>query len=136
MTELPPPAPRRAMIGRWNVDQYFDRLHRPSLMGAGLTLFLSLIQQSAPVIVMVEILTIGWTGWIVAKHAGGKTESLTSGAVVGLILGLSFSLGQFLAKPNLLTLISSVWQTLVTGVVGALLATSALLIFSFRHSKT
>lgn len=135
MAELPSLVPNRAMIGRWNVDQYIDRLRWPTIAGAAVTLLMSLLQWPTISVVIVEVLALTWTGWIVSQHSGRRVEGLTAGALVGLALGLAFSLGLFLAQPNVVTLISAVWQTAVTGFVGSLIVTSVVLIVSLRQSK-
>lgn len=133
MAEQPSLVPNRAMIGRWNVDQYFDRLRRPALTGAIVVVFMSLVQWPTALIVGIEVVILAWAGWIVHQHSGRRVEGLTTGVLIGFALGLAYSLGVFLAQPNLVTLISAVWQTGVTTFVGGLIVTSVVLITSLRQ---
>lgn len=135
MAELPTPVPRRAMIGRWNVDQYIDLLRWPMIIGGGLILILGLTQRPVGAIMLAEIAGLAWTAWIVRQHHGQLSEALASGVTLGLSFGLAYSLGRFSAQPNFQTAISIVWQTLVTGIVGGCLVTSFRMILSIRNSQ-
>lgn len=132
MAELPSPIPSRAMIGRWNVDQYIDLLSRPVIIFSAVALTAALIQQPQSVIIVINFFGIGWIGGLVKRHSGRPVESLTSGAVIGLAMGLAASLGTFIVHPTLLDAIQGVSATLLTGLIGSLLTASIVLLLSFR----
>ncbi len=135
MTELPVPAHSRAMIGRWNVDQYLDLLTKPLIVFSALTLVAALLQQSSGVIVAIEAFAIGWTTRKIWQHNGRRVESLTGGVVLGLGMGLGSSLGTFIVHPTLIDAIRGVSTTLLTGLIVGLMTVSLNILLSFRkHS--
>jgi len=132
----PAPESSRVMVGRWNIDQYIDVLRWPLIVIGGIILVMSLIQLPLGAIVLVELVGVSWIAWIITKHHGHRTESLATGAMVGLAMGLAYSVGRFIILPSAIALISFVWQTLVTGVAASLLTTAITIIFSLRSTRT
>lgn len=120
--------PTKAMIGKWSVDRYVALIRRWAIGSALLTALVTLAALNRALVVMLEILTVVIIGWIVARRGGGKVESLTSGAFVGIILGLASSVSRFILHPTVTSASMIVVETVLSTIIATLVAMSAGLI--------
>lgn len=115
------------MIGGWTLDRY-ERLLSPQLILSPLFLVTALLRWSNVVIVLIEVAWFIALGLIISRRRGGVTETLVAGATAGLFSGLAVSLGRWLAEPSAEWGANVVAETLVSAVIGALIATSTEII--------
>lgn len=126
----------RAMIGKWSVDRYLT-LIRPWALIAGLVVIAgALTSQPRELVMLWEVLVIGGFGWLVAKHDGGKVEALTTGAMVGAVLGIAASVGGYVHVPSLSTGLNIIVETILTTAVAPFLAVSVLIATKLRQTHS
>lgn len=125
-----------AMIGRWTTDQYL-RLNRWwFVIGVAVIIATSPLGILPGSSLSWNALVFFLVGVMVARQHGGKTESLTSGALVGLALGFSSAVITIFFHPSAVAVVNIVAETLVTGLVAALIATCATLISQILLRQT
>ena len=126
----------RAMIGKWSVDRYKGLTHWWVTGGAVIIILLVLLGERQEFVLLVETAVCLVIGWRVAKANGGKTESITAGALIGLGLGAAASVSRFILTPQLGWAINIVRETLLTALIAALVTVSATLIINLRFKST
>lgn len=125
--------PTKAMIGKWSVDRYVSLIRRWSFIAALIILILVLSHQARSVVIVVEIIIVGWIGWLVQKREGGKIEGLAAGSFIGVVIGLVASIGRYTVNPTLANGVLIVIETVLTTVLAAMLATAAVIILKLIH---
>lgn len=128
MSEMSTLPPTRAMIGKWSVDRYVGLLRRWILLSAAPILLLSLYGMSRTWTILIEAGIVGYIGSLVTQRGGGKTESITAGAFVGVALGLVDSFGRYIHHPTVATGLTIIIETVVTAILATIVAVSAALI--------
>ncbi len=136
MAELPAPLPSRATIGQWSTDQYFTLLRRPVIIMSVIILGLVVTEQSQTLVLVAELAGAVGVAWIISRHRGRRIESITSGAAIGLAMGLAASVGRFVLHPTVTDVFSGISETLITGIIVSLLTISATIFFSLRRTST
>ncbi len=125
--------PTRAMIGKWSVDRYVSLIRRWTIGAAGAVMLLVLARPTRWLVVGLELLIVIGIGWLVARRDGGKVESLTAGAFVGVALGLATAVGRFILTPTLTNGLAIIIETVFTMIIAALVAVSTGLIISLTR---
>jgi len=121
------------MIGKWSVDRYVSLIRRWSVVAAILILILVLGRQASWLVAVTEIVIVCLIGWMVQRRGGGKTESLTAGSFMGVMLGLIASIGRYAVHPTLANGILILVETVLTTVLAAILVTATVLVLNLIH---
>ena len=93
--------PYRASLGGWTLERYQNILGWPALALSVVCFILGLFSASGIVAAAQLLMIIGY-GVSVAKKRVSTTPVVVTGAVLGLFLGASASLGSWLAAQSLL----------------------------------
>lgn len=116
----------RSAVGRWSVDRYVG-LIRPTIIIAGAgTVLLVLFRIDQVAVTLIEVGACLWIGLMVSRRGGHRVEALTAGAMTGLALGFMTGLSRFALEPTGYWLINILFETIVFGLVGAILSLGAL----------
>ncbi|GEM_PF-7016341 len=120
------PQAARSAVGRWSVDRYVS-LIRPWVIVAGLiAILLVLFQANRVLVTLIQVAACVWVGSLVQRRRGQRIEALTAGAMTGLALGLMTGLARFALEPTGYWLINILFETILFGLVGAILSLGAL----------
>lgn len=120
--EQPLVIPARSAVGRWSVDRYIS-LVRPWVIGIGLAVIvLVLFRINQPVITLLEAMAGIGVGVMVNRRRGQRVEALTAGAITGLSLGVASGLSRFILEPTGYWFINILFETIIFGLVGAILS--------------
>jgi len=118
----------RATIGAWTVERY-QRILAPYLILTPVFFLATLFKLSNLLLVSAEIVAFIIVGMIAVRRRAGRSEVLVIGVVSGILIGVAVSLGRWFADPSVTWGVNVVAETLVTGIVGALLATVGSILF-------
>jgi len=120
--------PSRAMIGRWTVDQYL-RFSRWWIVGGVAVVVLTTIVHIIPGNPLPWNAAVFFLlGVMVNRQRGSKTESLTAGALAGLAIGFVSAVVALVLDFSFVAVVNIVAETLLTGLIAALVATVGLLL--------
>jgi hypothetical protein len=119
--------PARSTIGEWTVDRY-QRLLTGQLIVTPIMLLMTAARLPTWLVVPLEIIWFIWLGWQVASRRGHRVESLVAGVMAGIATGLGTAVGRWFANEAALYGLNVLAETLLTGLVGALVVTMAMLI--------
>ena len=125
--------PTKAMIGKWSVDRYVSLIRRWSIIAALIILVLVFGRQPRSVVLVGEIAIVGWIAWLIYRRDGGKIESLAAGSFIGVVLGLTASIGRYAVNPTLANGVLIIIETVLTTVLAAVLATAMMLLLKLIH---
>lgn len=123
-TSIPP---YRASLGGWTIERYQNILGWPVLLLSLVCFILALFVDSGIVVMSQLFMVLGY-GWSVAKKRMSTTPVIITGAILGVFLGTSASMGTWLAAHSLLWGLNVVTQTAVTGIASSALLTSIVLL--------
>lgn len=125
MSEQFPTIPSRSVVGGWSVDRYV-RLLRPWVMVAGLgAIALVLFRVQQGVITGLQVATCVVVGLLVARRGGRRVEAVAAGAMTGAALGMMTSVSRFVLAPSLYWLVNILFETLLFGLIGAMISAAA-----------
>lgn len=117
--------PVRSMVGRWSVDRYIS-LIRPWVIISGIiAVLLVLFRLNQIIVTVLQAVTCAWVGILVSRRHGQRIEAITAGAMAGLCLGLMTGLSRFILDPTGLWFINILFETIIFGLVGAMLSAGA-----------
>jgi len=125
----------RATVGNWTIDRY-QRLLAPQLIVSPVLFLFALFRWPNWLIIISEVAWFIFVGYRIGRRRGGRVETLVAGAVGGLFAGVATALGRWLADPSARWGVNVVTETLVTALIGALLATAAFVLVRRAFSKT
>ena len=128
MTSLPDLPPSGAMIGRWSVDRYSDVLRWKFLGGAIGLLVITLLRFASPLIFLGQLVLFIVVAWELSRRNVGRIETLTAGAISGVVAAIAIGLGFFIINPTFATVLNIFPRIVFTALAGALLTTSAWLV--------
>lgn len=128
MSESQALPPTRAMIGKWTVDRYVGLLRRWVLLAAIPILFITIFGWTRTWSTLIDIVVVVSTASLIVRRGGGKTETITAGVFVGVILGLVASIGRYIHHPTVTTGPNIIIETILTTVLAMIVAISAGLI--------
>lgn len=123
-TSIPP---YRASLGGWTIERYQHILGWPVLVLSLVCFVMGLFVAPSLVVAAQGLMIIGY-GWLVAKKRVGTTPVIITGAILGLFLGASASVGIWLAADSLLWGLNVVTQTAATVIASSALLTSIVLL--------
>lgn len=123
-TSIPP---YRASLGGWTIERYQNILGWPVLVLSLVCFILGLFAAPGLVAGTQAVMIIGY-GWFIARKRVSTTPVIITGAILGLFLGASASLGIWLAADSLLWGLNVVTQTAATIVASSALLTSIVLL--------
>ena len=115
-------------IGRWAIDRYVRLTRWPVLATAAIVAALLYVGQPSSITWGVELILFVWLGWLVASRDGNRLESLTTGIIAGVGLGLMVSIIRLLLNRELTYVINVVAETMLTAIIGGLVTTSVTII--------
>lgn len=122
MTESNEVIPSRAAVGAWSVDRYV-RLLRPWLWPTALgSILLVNFGYHQLIVTSLQVLTCAWVGRLVSRRGGRRVEALTAGAMSGLTLGLASGISRFIVTPSGYWLVNILFETLLFGILGAMIS--------------
>lgn len=120
--------PSQAYIGQWSVDRYTQLIRWKVIMAAMVAAALIVFHVPPAVTMLGEVLFFMWIGERVSQARGDRVEGLTAGAMAGLGVGVVVTIAKLAIHPSAILGLNIIVETVLTGVVGSLLAASATII--------
>ena len=123
------------MIGGWTIERY-QRLLSPQLIVSPALFLAALFRIPNAILIITEIVWFGVVGYLIGTRRGGRLEAIVAGSIGGLLAGIAVALGRWLATPTARWGVNVISETLVTAIIGALIATAVfILIRRWRYPQ-